>query len=488
MSDHRRKVFETLFSKSLKLSDKKWSGSGNFELVYLFMISQRGIDYPTFINALRKVPRGNYRDLLKIIFFIRSPRGGRGERLLSRFAYQWLLINSPEVLIDNLSFIPEYGRWDDIFYLFPGAVNLTDLNFVRKNYLSNVSETHLDKSKKAQIEVVNFVCNKFLEFFHLYMEGKKGFELFVKWLPLENGSVNKKFKIVQTICDKLQISLKDYRVIYLSPMRSKSNICERNMCTNSWNSINYNLLPNEARKKHSNAFSRHDTKRYRKWKKSKKKLAYLLPQNIIDQYISNLLSNDKSKSNEYLELEWQKILRLIADFTTERHSIFILDTGMDLYHSKKNIRFLSYALSIVLVNSCKSLVSRHSINLFLNNEKFWIYKLNTSLFDCVSKLRKVFTKVPTVEKMINKAIELKSKTFIYIKSNTEEVPLGNLKSFENKDIPRIVIWYLTDNTMSYKEEPKEIFHVRGFNNEIFLYFLIHGDFDPFKSLTCILEK
>ena len=74
------------------------------------------------------------------------------------------------------------------------------------------------------------------------MDGGRGFELFVKWLPSEKSSLNKKYKIVESLCDELNISLKDYRVIYVTPMRNASDICENSMCRGDWGSVRYEKI------------------------------------------------------------------------------------------------------------------------------------------------------------------------------------------------------------------------------------------------------
>lgn len=54
---------------------------------------------------------------LKCLFYLRDVRGGQGERRFFRVCMKWLAKNDPEAVIRNLEFIPEFGRYDDLYCL-----------------------------------------------------------------------------------------------------------------------------------------------------------------------------------------------------------------------------------------------------------------------------------------------------------------------------------------------------------------------------------
>lgn len=54
---------------------------------------------------------------LKCLFYIRDARGGQGERRFFRTVMHWLAIHYTEVARRNMKFIPEYGRYDDLYCL-----------------------------------------------------------------------------------------------------------------------------------------------------------------------------------------------------------------------------------------------------------------------------------------------------------------------------------------------------------------------------------
>ena len=54
---------------------------------------------------------------MKMLFFARDIRGGIGERRVFRTIIKWLAANEPQSLEKNLSYIAEYGRYDDLLAL-----------------------------------------------------------------------------------------------------------------------------------------------------------------------------------------------------------------------------------------------------------------------------------------------------------------------------------------------------------------------------------
>ena len=55
---------------------------------------------------------------MKILFFGRDVREGLGERRFFRIALQTLAWEAPEAVKRNLSYVPELGRYDDLFCLW----------------------------------------------------------------------------------------------------------------------------------------------------------------------------------------------------------------------------------------------------------------------------------------------------------------------------------------------------------------------------------
>ena len=198
----------------------------HLSFVELQMLAYTKINYPKLTSILRSVPKDLYKDLFSLLIFIRNPRGGLGRRRVGRFGHQWLLINFPAHFRTVINEVHEKGRWDDIYWLFPGALKLDNIDFVRRNYDCGVSHSQLVVAREVQTDIVQYVASVFLESFSNYMQGKAYDQYFVKWLPSEKSRLNRRFGVIGELCKELRISLVDYRVIYVSPMRKKLYLTE----------------------------------------------------------------------------------------------------------------------------------------------------------------------------------------------------------------------------------------------------------------------
>ena len=243
--------FYNLYGKGLFLNDRslhdKQDIEINTELINFFVIYDLNLKYPYVINLLSKIQSHDFEKLLDIIFYFRNPKLSLGYRKLTRWLYQWYLIKYPCILYNNIDNIVNNGRWDDLLHLFPNVVKLDNIDYVNKNFLTNITQEKLNISKEIQEKFVDYVCNNLLKEFQNFSKGLD-ISTLAKWLPSENSSFNKKYNIVNTICNKLNISLQDYRVIYISPMRKYLNICENYMCKNDWKYINYKQISKKISK------------------------------------------------------------------------------------------------------------------------------------------------------------------------------------------------------------------------------------------------
>jgi len=488
MNEHKR-LFCSLFTKGL-LKTKNFGHEYSESLIKVFILSNRFINFPMMASLLDKVSIKEINPLIQLSFFIRNPRGGKGAREIGRFIYQWLLINYPEEFVKHILKIHEFGRWDDIYLLFPGSLRLSTLDFTNKNYCSNITKKTFKKVKIAQKTIVEYVSKVFLESFHDFMDGKKGFELFVKWLPLENSSFNKKYKIVETLCDELNISLKDYRIIYLTPMRKVSDICETYMCKKDWMYINYNKLNKKRIGYYKNAFKRHDNVRFSKWSKENPQLYIKKPSKIIDTYFDKILDNDMKIENSSLESSWQQTIKLILDNTTT-NLLVVLDTNGYMYKKIENIRIFSYALSLSIISSCQRKYKKHKVILYKNNEGFLENSLTPSLKDVINMYRLTFTSQPTIKELVEYSKNNTLETFLYITYKEYTIDKKDIieddKNNENIKRPKIIIWNITSTEISYKKINSKIFILSGFTLEIYRYFLIFGDFSPNNILNEIIS-
>lgn len=149
---------------------------------------------------------------LKCLFWARDIRGGAGERRFFRIVWEFLVKNYPQDINKIKYHVPEYGRWDDLFFNFTVCKN--SVNVIKEGLYNNDS-------------------------------------LLAKWLP-------RKGKIASYLRFVLGFTAKVYRLT----IANLSKTVEQNMCKKKWENINYEHVPSVAMNKYRKAFYRNDEKRF----------------------------------------------------------------------------------------------------------------------------------------------------------------------------------------------------------------------------------
>lgn len=213
---------------------------------------------------------------LKCLFWIRDCRGGAGERRFFRVCFRWLAENYPHKIYNLVQYLPEYGRYDDLFELFDTSLE-TDVMSLIKNQLS------ADMASK-----------------------KNGISLIAKWLPSENASSSRTIARAKKIRNELNLTARQYRKM-LSKLRAKINVLERLMSANEWDKIEFDSIPSRAGIIYKNAFARRDiiAKKYEifaKNKDTKVNASVLYPYEVVAKATKNYGdATDRAMINKYWE-------------------------------------------------------------------------------------------------------------------------------------------------------------------------------------------
>lgn len=182
------------------------------------------------INLFQKAFAEDEVHALKCLFYLRDVRGGQGERRFFRVVCKWLAREHTAAMKRNLKYVPEFGRWDDL-YTFVG--------------------TPLEKDAFAVIReqlALDVQCNTP--------------SLLAKWLKSENTSSQESRKLGNKTRIYLGMSHKEYRKT-LSILRERINVLERLMSAGKWDEIEFDKIPSRAGMIYKNAFARHDIERMR---------------------------------------------------------------------------------------------------------------------------------------------------------------------------------------------------------------------------------
>lgn len=221
---------------------------------------------------------------IRNLFYIRDIRGGQGERKIFRECLKEI---SETDMAKVVSLIPEYGRWDDLFY--------TGVD------VSEIIKAQLEEDEKN-------------------MREGNSVSLLAKWLPSENSSSQKTASLAREIISGLNISEKIYRKRIVA-LRKYLNILERLMSSNRWEDINYEKLPSQALRKHVGAFKRHDVTRYEEYLKAvnsgEKKI------NTSTLYTYEVYDMVNSGQEDTANAMWNNL----PDFTNGKNALVVADVS-----------------------------------------------------------------------------------------------------------------------------------------------------------------
>lgn len=180
------------------------------------------------INLFKNAFAENPVYALKCLFYIRDVRGGQGERRFFRVCMRWLANANTEAARRNLQYVPEFGRWDDL-YEFVNTPLEADAFAIMKHQLA------LDVECKTP-------------------------SLLAKWLKSENTSSQDSRRLGRLTRQYLNMTARQYRKT-LSVLRQRINVLERLMSENRWDEIEFDKIPSRAGIIYKNAFARHDIER-----------------------------------------------------------------------------------------------------------------------------------------------------------------------------------------------------------------------------------
>lgn len=164
---------------------------------------------------------GDHNLAMRLLFWLRDPRGGAGNRSGFRDCVKWVSETEPKWVIANAHLIPEFGRWDDMRSTF---------------------------GTKAEDAIVDLWAKKISE---------KDF-LASKWAKRTDKQILSKLRANGSVTD-----IGEFRRL-LSTTRKA--IPEALMCSDEWNGLDYSKIPSVAMSRYTKAFQKHDAERFASYK------------------------------------------------------------------------------------------------------------------------------------------------------------------------------------------------------------------------------
>lgn len=265
----------------------KSSGTALVDLNFA-VSSLRGATDDTIVETFVRSFNEDYLHTIVWLFFCRDIRGGLGERRIFRVCMKWLCENAERAAFKVISFIPEYGRWDDAIDILTYNTN----DEVRTRVL-NMIETQLKLDEYAVSRENHPVS------------------LLAKWMPSENASSKESRKMARFLALKLDKTPEEYRKL-MSKLRKRIGIVESRMSSNQWGDIKYESVPSRASMIYSDAFKRHDPVRYSQFiedvnnDQTKINAGTLYPYEIYHEYMKSY-RYDRIDRNPALEAMWKNL-------------------------------------------------------------------------------------------------------------------------------------------------------------------------------------
>ncbi len=278
---------------------------------------------------------------MKLLFFARDIRGGLGERRVFRVILKWLALNDPTSIRKNLSYIAEYGRFDDLMVLFDTPLEMDILELI---------EQQLEYDIKG-------------------MEKGWKVSLLGKWLPSVNASSRETKMQGKRIARFLDLDDGDYRKL-LTKLRAYIRIIENNLRERDY-TFDYSKQPSKAMFKYRHAFLRNDGERYREFLNKvntgevKLNASTLAPYELVDPWLNYWGYNDGSFLKSMTEDEKKSLnatWEALPDFATDENTLAVVDTSGSMYFvSKPFPASVALSLGIYFAEHNKGAFKNHFI-------------------------------------------------------------------------------------------------------------------------------
>jgi len=425
---------------------------------------------------------------IKWLFFLRDVREGLGERRSFRIITKYLAENQPDIAKATLSFISEYGRWDDILTLL---------------------DTEL---KDAAMVIIKKQIND--DWVHMHDE--KHISLLGKWLPSTNASSKETKRLGRMIRDEINYPDKSYRKM-LTKFRAYLKVVEVSMSSKEWDKIDYSAVPSRANLIYNGAFLRNDEDRRRgfleKVKDGTEKInsGVLFPHDIVHKYNEGYYGL-KSKDDTLEEL-WKALPDMIKG---NGNTICVADGSGSM---RQEISGTS-ATCLSVANALAIYFAEHSIGQF--KDKYITFSSRPQLVDFKNanslreKLEIALRYNEVADTNIEAVFELILQTAINTSMSQEDIPKNILilsdmefngcatsnsgrgikkTLFDNitdkyashgYKLPRLVFWNICSRTgtIPLKTNDLGVALVSGFSVNI-CKMVLSNELDPYK---CLIEQ
>ena len=170
---------------------------------------------------------GNHKECMQLLMWVRDVRTGAGNRSGARAILNWLANEYPEWIKANIGFIPQLGRFDDLFSLYGTSCEQEALQ-LWADYLNGKMDAGTGKGSLSGLAA--------------------------KWADRQDAKLRAFMGMTPKAFRKMLVK--------------KTRVVEQLMCAGKWEQIDYSGVPSVASSRYHNAFIKHDEIRYNSWKEA----------------------------------------------------------------------------------------------------------------------------------------------------------------------------------------------------------------------------
>lgn len=413
----------------------------------------------------------------KTLFYLRDVRGGLGERNTFRILLKYAAENYPECIVNNISLISDFGRFDDLYELVDTSLEETMWSIVSEQLVSDLDN----------------------------MNNKKPVSLLAKWLKTADASSKKTRALGIYTAQKLGYSVYEYKRIVKS-LRKYIDVTEVKMSQNNWEDINYEAVPSKAMTKYRNAFIRHDGEGFMQYmdkvSSGEKKInaSTLFPYDIIEKFSYYNYNGLDENEKKVLNAQWDALPNYVEEGT---NAIVMADTSGSMYGRPLNV-----AISLAIYFAQRNKGAYHNLWMsFSRNPKFHEIK--------GSKLEQIMESIDmsdwTFNTDLNAAMEKILDVAVKNKVPADELPkslivvsdmeidscsgklfhdhLIQMYEAEGYVLPNIIFWNVNSrhDVFHADSERMGVQLVSGCSPAIFAQVMNIVDMTPYESMVYILS-
>lgn len=459
--------------------------------VSLFFKSRRGLNVPQHYQYMIQADRENPIETFLLSFHIRDCRGGKGERDIGRRCFIWLFINRPRIFIKIINLIPMYGRWDDLLQFFPGVLDISNINYVRSNFYSNVpNQKRLIVLQTIQQHIVKIFAQQLREDHNNMIMGKPC-SLAAKWAPTEGDSLDKISDVFKTLATEMKISPRSLRKEYLTPLRAYIKVVERFMCDQKWSEIDYSKVPSKAMKRLKKSFENHDKMRFQIWKNNFKvdNTNHFYPHELIREI------RIKNRATILCSQKWTIFEEEILKLGVFDDCIAVVDTSPSMYSNDYLPFDISICLGLLISKANNGPFKNHIIN-FKEFPSFILLDSDECIYNRWYKISKInwggTINIQSVFELIlqrGRLFKINQKDMpkrVFIISDMQFDKINDFKYIEQKyetslyKCPQIVFWNVNGSTTDFSIDNNGTIIISGFSPEIFNIIVRNKNISPYN--------